>query len=233
MLRLLLVLVSFALVPLAAPQAIAGAAATADARVHEQDMPYFEACAREGLNASECVGRLIWFKATAGNDRFHTYTFQQRVGVLIDWFRVLRTRSARRPLLGLGHHQRPVVLQARRAATARPRRPTKPTASTGARATTCCSNTSASRAMSIRPAASRTRRSTADDPHTRAASSTSASRPATSSSAPRPARSACASSPTRASTRDKWKTAQWHARPPGPASTRQGCRRPASNPTSG
>jgi hypothetical protein len=57
----------------------------------DQDAPYYEACAREGLNASECVGRLIWFKASAGNDRFHTYTFQQRVGVLVDWYRVLRT----------------------------------------------------------------------------------------------------------------------------------------------
>lgn len=58
--------------------------------VHQQDAPYYEACAREGLNESECAGRLIWFKATAGNERFHTYVFQQRVGVLIDWFRVLR-----------------------------------------------------------------------------------------------------------------------------------------------
>ncbi|MEO8411866.1 MAG: cytochrome c, partial [Propionivibrio sp.] len=57
----------------------------------DQDAPYFASCAREGLSESECVGRLIWFKATAGNDRFHTYTFQQRVGVLIDWFRVLRS----------------------------------------------------------------------------------------------------------------------------------------------
>jgi hypothetical protein len=57
----------------------------------DQDAPYFEACAREGLNESECVGRLIWFKATAGNDRFHTYTFEQRIGVLIDWFRILRS----------------------------------------------------------------------------------------------------------------------------------------------
>ncbi|MBP8265825.1 MAG: cytochrome c [Zoogloea sp.] len=57
----------------------------------DQNQPYLEACAREGLNESECVGRLIWFKATAGNDRFHTYTFQQRVGVLVDWFRVLRS----------------------------------------------------------------------------------------------------------------------------------------------
>jgi hypothetical protein len=56
----------------------------------DQDAPYFEACGRQGLNQSECVGRLIWYKATAGNDRFHTYTFQQRIGVLVDWFRVLR-----------------------------------------------------------------------------------------------------------------------------------------------
>ncbi|MBI4756866.1 MAG: cytochrome c [Betaproteobacteria bacterium] len=77
--------------PAAAPAAVADPpAASGDSRVHEQDLPYFEACAREGLNASECAGRLIWFKATAGNDRFHTYVFQQRVGVLIDWFRVLR-----------------------------------------------------------------------------------------------------------------------------------------------
>ena len=61
-----------------------------EASLVDQDAPYYEACAREGLSDSECVGRLIWFKATAGNDRFHTYTFQQRIGVLVDWFRVLR-----------------------------------------------------------------------------------------------------------------------------------------------
>ena len=41
------------------------------------------------LNASERAGREIWYKATAGNARFHTYVFQQRVNVLIDWYRVL------------------------------------------------------------------------------------------------------------------------------------------------
>lgn len=46
-----------------------------------------------GLNASERAGREIWYKATAGNSRFHTYTFQQRVGVLIDWYRVLNTEE--------------------------------------------------------------------------------------------------------------------------------------------
>ena len=71
--------------------AVAASAQTLpEASVVEQDAPYHEACAREGLNESECIGRLIWFKATAGNDRFHTYTFQQRIGVLVDWFRVLR-----------------------------------------------------------------------------------------------------------------------------------------------
>lgn len=73
--------------------AIVAAAATQpqpEPSVIDQDAPYFASCTREGLSQSECVGRLIWFKATAGNDRFHTYTFQQRIGVLVDWFRVLR-----------------------------------------------------------------------------------------------------------------------------------------------
>ncbi len=42
------------------------------------------------LTPSQRAGREIWYKATAGNDRFHTYVFQQRIGVLIDWYRVLR-----------------------------------------------------------------------------------------------------------------------------------------------
>jgi hypothetical protein len=45
------------------------------------------------LNASERAGREIWYKATAGNARFHTYTFQQRIGVLIDWYRVLNSKE--------------------------------------------------------------------------------------------------------------------------------------------
>jgi hypothetical protein len=43
------------------------------------------------LSPSERAGREIWYKATAGNGRFHTYVFQQRLGVLIDWYRVLRS----------------------------------------------------------------------------------------------------------------------------------------------
>jgi len=46
-----------------------------------------------GLTPSERAGRAIWFYATAGNDRFHTYTFQQRLGVMIDWFRILNSES--------------------------------------------------------------------------------------------------------------------------------------------
>ena len=46
--------------------------------------------AAAGLSPSARAGREIWFKATAGNARFHTYTFQQRVTALIDWFGVLR-----------------------------------------------------------------------------------------------------------------------------------------------
>jgi len=41
------------------------------------------------LTASERAGREIWYKATAGNARFHTYVFPQRVNVLVDWYRVL------------------------------------------------------------------------------------------------------------------------------------------------
>ena len=45
------------------------------------------------LSPSERAGREIWYKATAGNARFHTYVFQQRIGVLIDWFRVLKSSA--------------------------------------------------------------------------------------------------------------------------------------------
>lgn len=47
----------------------------------------------KGLTESEIAGRKIWFYATAGNDRFHTYVFQQRLGVLIDWYRVLKSED--------------------------------------------------------------------------------------------------------------------------------------------
>jgi len=55
------------------------------------------------LTPSEQAGRDIWYKATAGNGRFHTYVFQQRLGVIIDWYRVLRSdqREERFKIWGL------------------------------------------------------------------------------------------------------------------------------------
>ena len=45
----------------------------------------------QGFTASQKAGRKVWLYATAGNGRFHTYAFQQRLGVLIDWYRVLNS----------------------------------------------------------------------------------------------------------------------------------------------
>jgi hypothetical protein len=41
------------------------------------------------LAPTERVGSEVWFNATAFNDRFFTYGFQQRVGGLIDWYGIL------------------------------------------------------------------------------------------------------------------------------------------------
>ncbi|MEO8628389.1 MAG: cytochrome c [Betaproteobacteria bacterium] len=60
------------------------------------DVDYSDSGFRIGeapLTPSERAGREIWYKATAGNARFHTYVFQQRVGVLIDWYRVLNAKE--------------------------------------------------------------------------------------------------------------------------------------------
>ena len=70
-------------------QAPGAAAAPSAAAKPLPDNPGFYA-GEAGLSSSEIAGREIWYKATAGNDRFHTYVFQQRIGVLIDWYRVLR-----------------------------------------------------------------------------------------------------------------------------------------------
>ena len=67
--------------PAAAPPAAAAAKLP--------DNPGFYA-GEAGMSPSERAGREIWYKATAGNARFHTYVFQQRIGVMVDWFRVLR-----------------------------------------------------------------------------------------------------------------------------------------------
>jgi hypothetical protein len=66
--------------------------AAAAAVVPVLDNPGFYA-GEATLNPSERAGREIWYKATAGNARFHTYVFQQRVNVLIDWYRVLNAQD--------------------------------------------------------------------------------------------------------------------------------------------
>jgi hypothetical protein len=50
-------------------------------------------CSRSAYSPSERAGCRIWSYAAAGNDRFHTYVFQQRLGVMIDWWRVLKSEA--------------------------------------------------------------------------------------------------------------------------------------------
>jgi hypothetical protein len=77
--------------PMAATMPVAQPApAHAPAPAAQRDAPGFYA-GEAGLSPAERAGREIWYKATAGNARFHTYVFQQRIGILVDWFRVLRT----------------------------------------------------------------------------------------------------------------------------------------------
>lgn len=45
------------------------------------------------LTTSELVGKYIWFCATAGNARFFSYTYPQRMHILIDWYRVLKSNN--------------------------------------------------------------------------------------------------------------------------------------------
>lgn len=45
------------------------------------------------LTDSERAGAEIWFNATAGTERFFTYVYPQRLGVAIDWYRILNTDS--------------------------------------------------------------------------------------------------------------------------------------------
>ncbi|MDN5753896.1 MAG: cytochrome c, partial [Nitrosospira sp.] len=75
--------------PAAFAQTPAASAKTASSAL---DDPGFYA-GESGLNPSERAGREIWYKATAGNDRFYTYVFPQRLNVLIDWYRVLNAKE--------------------------------------------------------------------------------------------------------------------------------------------
>jgi mono/diheme cytochrome c family protein len=48
------------------------------------------------------AGREIWFFATAFNDRFYTYSYPQRLGAAIDWFKVLAAKNKRDLFQGWG-----------------------------------------------------------------------------------------------------------------------------------
>src|ERR1700752_309735 len=54
-----------------------------------------EGFARTGahLKPSERAGRDIWFFATASNDRFYTYSYAQRLGGAIDWYKILGAKN--------------------------------------------------------------------------------------------------------------------------------------------
>jgi len=45
------------------------------------------------LSPSERAGREIWFFATAFNDRFYTYSYPQRLGGAINWYRILAAQN--------------------------------------------------------------------------------------------------------------------------------------------
>lgn len=44
-------------------------------------------------SASARAGREIWFFATAFNDRFYTYSYPQRLGASIDWFKIFSAKN--------------------------------------------------------------------------------------------------------------------------------------------
>jgi hypothetical protein len=45
------------------------------------------------LSPEARAGREIWFFATANNERFFTYSYPQRIGVAIDWYKVLAAKN--------------------------------------------------------------------------------------------------------------------------------------------
>ena len=47
----------------------------------------------KNYSPSARAGREIWFFATAFNDRFFTYSYPQRIGASIDWFKILSAKN--------------------------------------------------------------------------------------------------------------------------------------------
>jgi hypothetical protein len=54
------------------------------------------------FSPSARAGREIWFFATAFNDRFFTYSYPQRLGATIDWFKILAAKNKRDLFQGWG-----------------------------------------------------------------------------------------------------------------------------------
>lgn len=54
------------------------------------------------FSPSARAGREIWFFATAFNDRFYTYSYPQRLGGGIDWFKILAAKNKRDLFPGWG-----------------------------------------------------------------------------------------------------------------------------------
>ena len=98
--RLILIAVAFAALasPAAAQSSLSPGYAAGDAK----------------FNAAERAGREIWFFATAFNDRFYTYSYAQRLGGGIDWFRVLAAKREGRSVPRLGRDPRSGLLRAGR-----------------------------------------------------------------------------------------------------------------------
>ena len=70
-----------------------GFVVTAHSADNRHDLILHYGGGKESLSPSELVGAQIWFDATAGNSRFFTYVYQQRFGVVIDWYRVLNANA--------------------------------------------------------------------------------------------------------------------------------------------
>jgi hypothetical protein len=138
-------------------------------------------------------------QGTGGNDRFHTYTFQQRIGVLVDWFRVLRADQRDDRFWAWGIINDP--------ACCKPGDPDCPAKSLDETfGFDWCPGDDVllkyvGKSGYVDPACGlKDAALDADDPHSQGGKLDQRHSPATSSSAPRPVPSASASSPTRAST---------------------------------
>jgi hypothetical protein len=81
---------------------IAGFAALPDSASAQSKLNPGYAAQDKDYSPSARAGREIWFFATAFNDRFYTYSFPQRLGAAIDWFKILAAKNKRDLFQGWG-----------------------------------------------------------------------------------------------------------------------------------